>query len=196
VTVSRCKGFVISAPDHVGAWRERGPELSGRVVIAVLVAFALAPIAPASAQSRFTIVEIGTRSGFDDSTGSGINESAQVVGTLQQSPYGASSAFVWDRASGLRALGTFKGRATAGGGINDRGEVAGTGVGFVYDPGTAFRGSAAGGFEPLGFGAASGINDAREVSGTALGPAPLRWDAVGRVQSIGSLGGTQGSRTR
>jgi probable HAF family extracellular repeat protein len=115
-----------------------------------------------------------------------------VVGTLQQSPYGASSAFVWDRSSGLRALGNFEGRSTTGGGINDRGEVAGNGVGFVYDPGTAFRWSPAGGFELLGRASASGINNAREVSGTALGPAPLRWTAGGEQQSLGSLGGTQG----
>ena len=165
-----------------------------RLAVTVLVALALAPVATSAAQSSYSVIEIGPTAGFETTSGLGINQSGQVVGTLQPSSYyGPRSAFVWARSSGVRALGRFEGRDTVGGGINDRGEVAGTGLGGVYDPGAAFRWTATGGFERIGSGAPSGINNAREVSGTVLGPGPLYWDAMARPHALPGLVGTQGT---
>jgi hypothetical protein len=66
--------------------------LSGRLVIAVLVALALVPSATAGAQSRFTVVEIGMLPGFDTSTGAGINDRGEVAGTGVVFVYNPSTA--------------------------------------------------------------------------------------------------------
>jgi probable HAF family extracellular repeat protein len=184
-----------------------------RVAIAAVLVLALAPLATAGAQSPstvveespFNVVEIGTLPGFDTSTGTGINESGQVVGTLRQGTKGTFGAFVWDRSSGLRALGTFPDRTiegeplnrlTTGAAINDRGEVAGTAfTGSAYDPGVAFRWSETGGFERVDTGRASGINNDRQVAGTLADQTPVRWDATGQRLSLGSLGTNEGSPT-
>jgi uncharacterized membrane protein len=160
------------------------------VAVVVAMAMAVAPAASAGAQSSYRVVEISAAPGFDATTGTDINASGQVAGTLHGGVLGEKrSAFVWDPSSGLRALGDFAGRGTVGGGINDRGVVTGAAPsGHVYFGQTAFRWTAAGGFEDLGpAGDPSGINNAGEVIGTALGPAWVRWDAGGQVQPFGSL---------
>jgi uncharacterized membrane protein len=160
------------------------------VAVVVAMAMAVAPAASAGAQSSYRVVEISAAPGFDATTGTDINASGQVAGTLHGGVLGEKrSAFVWDPSSGLRALGDFAGRGTVGGGINDRGVVTGAAPsGHVYFGQTAFRWTAAGGFEDLGpAGDPSGINNAGEVIGTALGPAWVRWDASGKVQPFGSL---------
>jgi probable HAF family extracellular repeat protein len=173
-----------------------------RLGLAVALAVAIAP-APSIAQRttvQYDVVNLGTLPGFDGSRAAGINESGQVVGTLQDLPYGDITAFVWDRATGIRALGHFQGRGTEGSGINDDGQVAGSAVGTVYNPGFAFRWDPEAGFERLDpppnvFGSSgSGINDAGEVAGAAQvsGPYPVRWTSDGEVQLLGSLGANQG----
>jgi probable HAF family extracellular repeat protein len=161
-----------------------------RLAVVVAIALAVAPVATAGAQSSYRVVEIGTAPGFIATTGDDINASGQVVGTLHGDVYGGeSSAFVWDAASGLRALGDFAGEGTFGGGINDRGVVAGAAAGgHVYFGQTAFRWTAAGGFENLGpAGFPSGINNDGAVIGTAAGPGWVLWDAGGQTQPFGSL---------
>jgi probable HAF family extracellular repeat protein len=155
-----------------------------RLVVAVALTCAFAPIATASAQSSYRVVEIGTVAGFDSTQGDDINASGQVVGTLTGDIYrGEQSAFVWDPSSGLRALGEFAGEGTFGQGINDRGVVTGAaGGGHVYFEPTAFRWTAAGGFERLGLGTPAAINNAGQVIGSTAGPGWVRWAASGQVQ--------------
>jgi probable HAF family extracellular repeat protein len=169
-------------------------------VMAVLALVASAVAVPASsalaAPVEYRVVELGPPAGFDTVTGAGINESGQVVGTVQVSPYGQTSAFVWDSATGLRVLGRFNNRGTTGRGINDRGEITGgSPSGSVYDPGTPVVWSAATGFQALtGLGTGTGINDAGQVSGTVgIGPRAVRWPASGESQALGALGGEEGS---
>src|SRR5262245_49370862 len=120
-------------------------RLSVRLAVILALALALAPMATASAQSSYRVVELGTAPGFDTSTGDDINASGQVVGTVHGDLH-LRSAFVWDQSSGLLALGELGGEGTIGEGINDRGVVTGVaGGGHVYFPGTPFRWTAAGG---------------------------------------------------
>jgi hypothetical protein len=61
-----------------------------RLGLAVALAVAIAP-APSAAQpttAQYDVVNLGTLPGFDSSRAAGINESGQVVGTLQDLPYG------------------------------------------------------------------------------------------------------------
>jgi hypothetical protein len=162
-------------------------RFSVRVVVAVALACAFAPVATAGAQSAYSVVEIGTVAGFDTTEGDGINASGQVVGTLRGDPYrGEWSAFVWDPSSGLRALGELAGEGTFGQGINDRGVVTGAaGGGHVYFEPTAFRWTAAGGFERLGLGTPADINNAGQVIGSTAGPGWVRWNASGQLQPFG-----------
>jgi probable HAF family extracellular repeat protein len=161
-----------------------------RVALTLALALVLAPIATASAQSSYRVVEIGPAPGFNTTEGDDINASGQVAGTLRGDIYREEwSAFVWDPSSGLRALGDFAGEGTFGQGINDRGVVTGAAAGgHVYFGQTAFRWTATGGFESLGGGGfPSDINDAGEVIGSTLGPGWVRWGASGQIQRFGSL---------
>ena len=61
-----------------------------RLGLAVALAVAIAP-APSAARRttvQYDVVNLGTLPGFDSSRAAGINESGQVVGTLQDLPYG------------------------------------------------------------------------------------------------------------
>lgn len=163
-----------------------------------LAATAVAVPAPSAlaAPVAYRVVELRPPAGFDTVTGAGINESGQVVGTVQVAPYGQTSAFVWDDATGLRALGQFDNRGTTGRAINDRGEITGgSPSGLVYDPGTPIVWSPATGFRPLsGLGTGTGINNGGQVSGTVgIGPRAVRWPASGEPQALGALGGEEGS---
>lgn len=172
-----------------------------RFIVVAMIMLALVPSPAAAASPAYTIIEIGTLTGFNSSGGAGINESGQVVGTLAQLPYGAQSAFVWDQANGLQALGKFEGRNTTGAAINDNGDVVGRALGLsVYDVGVAYIWNPESGFRRLDAPAslygsiATGVNNAGQVSGYAGTGTYLaaRWEADGQVQLLGSLGGTRG----
>lgn len=165
--------------------------------LALAGAAAAVPATTASAAAAgYQVIELSPPAGFDNVAGAGINKAGQVVGTAQVSPYGEVSAFVWDRATGLRTLGRFNNRGTSGSGINDRGEITGGTAGTtVYDPGTPIVWSPRAGFRALsGGGGGAGINDTGQVAGTqGLGPRAVRWSPTGEALALGALGGQEGS---
>jgi probable HAF family extracellular repeat protein len=119
----------------------------------------------------------------------GVNTLGQVVGWGDRAGGARVHAFVWDRASGLRDLGTLDtagpGIATYAHGINEAGQVVGEAIrgdgssrAFVWDPQSGMREMA-----PLpggGFSAARAINGAGQVLGQSTNA--LREDRAVRWQ--------------
>ena len=132
--------------------------------------------------AEFTVIELDP-AGYDSGSAAAINDAGQVVGTVQNLPYGAHSAFVWDSTDGTRTLGSYAGRPTVGAGINEQGDVVGTATGSVYNPGFAIVWGADGEVRrldgPFAGSAGRAINAGGEVacvSGTP--PRAVRWTAT------------------
>jgi probable HAF family extracellular repeat protein len=119
----------------------------------------------------------------------GINEHGQVVGH-SYNRVGATRAFVWSEAAGMRELPTLGGWTSWGYAINDEGVVVGAADLPMYDGVRAFRWTEAGGMENLGTlggsSTATAVNSRGQITGystvgtTAYNHSFL-WDPVTRV---------------
>lgn len=163
----------------------------------VAVALILAPLA--AAQS-YTVTDLGTLGGGNNSIPAAINDQGAVVGNATLSN-GDQHAFVWTSTTGMRDLGTLGGAAAQSGarGINGSGEVAG--FSYLADGVTyrAFLWTTSAGMQDLGtlggsYSVANGINDAGEVVGCAyladgVSLHGFLWTAAAGMRDLGTLGG-------
>src|SRR5713101_1660732 len=78
----------------------------------------------ATAQTQYTITDLGTLPSFNSSEAGGINSSGQIAG-WSHSNSGIDHAFVWTSGSGLLDLGTLGFNQSAAIGINAFGQAAG-----------------------------------------------------------------------
>ena len=86
----------------------------------------------ATAQSQYTITDLGTLPGFNSSEGGGINASGQIAGWSHNNS-GIDHAFVWTSGGGFADLGTLGFNSSAAIGINAFSQAAGE----VYNNGVA-----------------------------------------------------------
>lgn len=163
-----------------------------------------AVIEHANGRQRGVLVEQGTATalalpGDGNSDTRAINDNGVVVGSAEQ-PKGRWHAYTWERAGGMRTLGTLGGASSYGTAINRAGMVAGyadvAGDGyhaFVFD-GTAMTdlGTLGGTISN-----ATGINNAGQVAGTAALRDGTRrafiWDRARGMRDLGTLGGPASS---
>jgi probable HAF family extracellular repeat protein len=184
-----------------------------RLPLALALAVAAWP-APAPAQVLYTIRDLGTLNGHDQSGGSSINASGQVTGYSKlSSDDNTQRAFRTTATSQLIDLGTLGGY-TEGNGINASGQVTGrsfvystlpspihafrtTATGLVSDPG-ADLGTLPGDTISTGY----GINTSGQVTGMSLLAGSgvshaVRTTATGRISDpgadLGTLPGFTGS---
>src|SRR5258708_18517839 len=78
----------------------------------------------ATAQSQYTITDLGTLPTFNSSQAGGINVSGQIAGWSTNNS-GIDHAFVWTSGSGLLDLGTLGFSSSAAIGVNTIGQAAG-----------------------------------------------------------------------
>lgn len=71
------------------------------------------------------VVSVGVLPGDNWSDASDVNEMGQVIGRSSNDSTGVSRGFIWDRAGGIRPLGSLGGVADFPASINDRGVVVG-----------------------------------------------------------------------
>jgi probable HAF family extracellular repeat protein len=143
--------------------------------------------------------DLGTLSGYDQSSATGINNSGQVVGYCE-STAGFYAAFIWTQKGGMQDLGSLGGNDTLAFGINDSGQVVGysalaNGINIH-----AFLWTASGGMQDLGTldGADSSNATAINQFGVVVGasnvlddPADFHgflWTQPGGMQDLGVLG--------
>src|SRR5260370_6356157 len=77
----------------------------------------------ATAQSQYSITDLGTLPAFNSSEAGGTNDSGQVAGWSSDT-HGIDHGFVWTSGSGMRDLGTLGFRSSAAIRINDLGQAA------------------------------------------------------------------------
>jgi probable HAF family extracellular repeat protein len=145
--------------------------------------------------STWNIRSLGTLGG-SWSGASGINSRGQVVGGSARAD-GENHAFLWDRAAGMRDLGTL-GTYSQAYDINNRGQVVGDSLlaaevthAFVWDPDTGMRDL--GGLDGPNSTAVA-INERGQIVGFAEKgvnpriPHAVIWDPDTGIQDLGSLG--------
>ncbi|MGC2696261.1 MAG: HAF repeat-containing protein [Candidatus Angelobacter sp.] len=143
------------------------------------------------AAQSYTVVDLGTlRPG--SARVHGINAAGQVVGESGH-PHGAEThAFFWQKAGGIRDLGTLPGGDySAAFGVNDSGTVVGTSNAATFMH--AFTWTVASGLHDLGTlpgadsSSAFAINNQGQIAG-ASGAHAVLWTG-GTIQDLGTLGG-------
>ncbi|HEY3972483.1 MAG TPA: hypothetical protein VGM18_05730 [Candidatus Sulfotelmatobacter sp.] len=170
--------------------------------------FVLLAAAFATAQSSYTITDIGVLKGDNESSGFWINNSGEVVGCSDtETTYGypctglvaGQHAFSWTKSGGIKDLGTLSGATVSGAvGINDSGTVVGYSnvEGQLSTNFVAVQWSSTGAMTNLGtlWGGASSaafaINSAGEVAGDSFLSSGLvdatTWTSK-KIQNIGAL---------
>jgi probable HAF family extracellular repeat protein len=121
-----------------------------------------------------------------------LNDSEQIAGTTRD-PNGHDIAFLWDRARGMRLLGTLGGYGSTPLGLNNRGQVVGwswtaTGLlhAFVWDESTGMRDLSP---SEADHGEARAINDSGLILGTSDRETsrPALWTSAGPVADANQL---------
>src|SRR5712692_5864320 len=97
-------------------------SIAGRLTVLTFILCSLGH--RATAQSQYTIADLGTLPTFNSSEAGGTNASGQVAG-WSSTTGGVDHAFVWTSGSGMQDLGTLTFSSSAAIGINALGQAAG-----------------------------------------------------------------------
>ena len=149
--------------------------------------------ATASAQTPYTVTDLGTLSGNNYSAATGINSTGQITGSAGSVNTNTSQAFLYSHGT-MTGLGTLGGTSGIGNAINASGQVAGysqnsknTYRAFLATGGTMTDIGDLGG----GSAVAYGINDVGQVVGSAVTAAgenhPFLYSG-GKMIDLGTLG--------
>jgi len=161
------------------------------LMIAVIVSFLACCLATSAAAQSYTVTDLGTLHAGSARV-HGVNASGQAVGSSGH-PHGAEThAFFWQKAGGIRDLGTLPGGDySAAFAINDAGMVVGTSNTSTSTH--AFSWTLTHGLSDLGTlpgtnaSSALAINNQGQIAGSSGGHAAL-WSG-GSIQDLGTLGG-------
>ena len=161
------------------------------LMIAVIVSFLGVCLAGVAAAQSYTVTDLGTLKPGSARV-HGVNAAGQAVGASGD-PHGAEThAFFWQKAGGMRDLGTLPGGDySAAFAINDSGVVVGTSN--TSTSMHAFSWTPAKGLSDLGTlpganaSSALAINNQGQIAGSS-GPHAVLWSAGG-IQDLGTLGG-------
>ena len=161
------------------------------LMIAAIISFLASCLGPNAAAQTYTVIDLGTLHAGSARV-HGVNTSGQAVGASGQ-PHGAEThAFFWQKAGGIRDLGTLPGGDYSSAfAINDSGIVVGTSNTSTSTH--AFSWTPTRGLSDLGTlpganaSSALAINNQCQITGSSGGHAAL-WSGGG-VQDLGTLGG-------
>jgi probable HAF family extracellular repeat protein len=132
----------------------------------------------------YTVTDLGTLPGYNESFARGINATGQVVGALRNST-GEFHAFIWDQTLGMQNIGTLGGNFREALAVNNNGNVVGASYMAVGGPQRAFLYSN-GMMINLGdqSSGAEGINTLGEIVGYGQDAAFI-WDSTSGFLFIG-----------
>ncbi|HEY4311342.1 MAG TPA: PEP-CTERM sorting domain-containing protein [Pirellulales bacterium] len=168
------------------------------VIVCCLGGYAMLPTAIASADTSYSVTDLGLLPGTTSADADAINDNGQIVGTTYLSS-GATQAFLYEGQGPMQKLSTPT--ASRGYAINNSGQA----VGDFNDRAAAFAADGTpiplNGLNPQFQSSAEAINDSGEIVGavftnsSVLDVQAYSYSGAGPAQLLGTLGGTYSNAT-
>jgi len=170
-------------------------SVTGRLTVLTFVVCSIGH--RATAQSQYSITDLGTLPTFNSSEAGGINDSGQVAGWSSDTR-GIDHGFVWTSGSGMRDLGTLGFSSSAAIGINALGQAAGEVYNLSRGPFHAFFWTSDAGLTDIHMSSfdsseAMGINAAGQIVGRLANPTgsvhAFLWSSDAGMSDLGPMPG-------